>query len=96
MVTAVKRWITYEVGDGSSVGAVVFRLGCYDLEEKKKGAFDALLTNDFPKKMNINVIVIFLGPSSLLQTPSVACFMLFPLRVHLISKSLNFIDCSKV
>ena len=53
MVTAVKRWITYEVGDGSSVGAVVFRLGCYDLEEKKKGVFDALLTNDFPKKMNI-------------------------------------------
>ena len=46
MVTAVKRWITYEVGDGSSVGAVVFRLGCYDLEEKKKGVFDALLTND--------------------------------------------------
>ena len=50
MVTAVKRWITYEVGDGSSVGAVVFRLGCYDLEEKKKGVLDALLTNDFPQK----------------------------------------------
>ena len=25
MVTAVKRWISYEVGNGSSVGAVVFR-----------------------------------------------------------------------
>ena len=25
MVTAVKRWIRYEVGNGSSVGAVVFR-----------------------------------------------------------------------
>ena len=25
MVTAVKRWINYEVGNGSSVGAVVFR-----------------------------------------------------------------------
>ena len=46
MVTAVKRWITYEVGDGSSVGAVVFRLG----GKGGKGAFDALLTNDFPKK----------------------------------------------
>ena len=50
MVTAVKRWITYEVGDGSSVGAVVFRFGGHDLKDKKKGAFDALLTNDFPQK----------------------------------------------
>ena len=31
MVTAVKRWISYEVGDGSSVGAVVFRCWTADL-----------------------------------------------------------------
>ena len=39
MVTAVKRWITYEVGDGSSVGAVVFRFGGHGLEDKVKGYF---------------------------------------------------------
>ena len=33
MVTAVKRWIMYEVGNGSSVGAVVFRWVNDDYED---------------------------------------------------------------
>ena len=33
MVTAVKRWISYEVGNGSSVGAVVFRWVNDDYED---------------------------------------------------------------
>ena len=47
MVTAVKRWITYEVGDGSSVGAVVFRFGGHDLEDKVQGYFGRVSTDDF-------------------------------------------------
>ena len=60
MVTAVKRWITYEVGDGSSVGAVVFRLGCQYFEDKVLGSFG------FPQKQCISTwLWSFFGPSSL-------------------------------
>ena len=88
MVTAVKRWITYEVGDGSSVGAVVFRFGGHDLEDKVQGCFGHSLNRwFFPNTMYVNMIVIFFGAKNTTRNSW---------RVNLISQSLNFIDCSKV
>ena len=74
MVTAVKRWISYEVGDGSSVGAVVFRWWTADLflrtmiVEKNTLAFSALtilhwLINSFRWQRSTQIAGIPQSPS---------------------------------